>query len=460
MSSGEIDTMFEDVPSGGLKLLTTGKPIPADDSADDNLGRRFFEGLDPNTAPQSSKYSADIDPNTAALAQVSATISTVTIRVPAGYSLGQVWEQVDSGTRAAALTAAGDAMAVAFAAGKACTPDVELRVAQTSLLELKAQYAANAATEKKAAEEARAKLATEVDFLRNGLGASMEKIGAVVSSAFGKQSAAKEKGDIGESIIESWVSDWFPSCTITKYGAGHAMDFLVTIPPPVGADAAVTPLRLLLEVKNKLKVQTSDVEQFERDVVENRLGADAAMFVSLRCPKIPNRGELQVSSIGRTTVVYLGGQLEQQSRDVRIVVETLRQFAIKEQKGAPWDSGKESMLAGLGKSLKILRDAESRAQRAARAAIQLQQDVAFLAEAIAAATGMMSGIALPLPAVVHGNTKAKPGVIVRKSAPADQKDTALPQKAKDALLQKDAAPAQKSKDTPVISDEDFDDLLS
>jgi hypothetical protein len=448
-------------------MITTGAPICGDDPlADrpDNVAsghdmpqeltheenppaesaQTFVVGAVASTsAPASTSAS---EPSSGASTTSSATTSTATtvfIVVPPGYTLDPVWDQVDADTRAAALSCASAMLSVGLAAGKTQASDAELRCklldVQRQLAEQKLQHASSLSAE-------REKMESEVNFLKKDLGQAVARIGESVGAAFGRHSTAKDKGEIGETLVEKWICEWFPSCTIAKCGAGHSADYLVTIPA-----AAHPALRILLEVKNKMKVQTSDVEQFERDVAENRLGVDAAIFVSLRCARIPGRGEMQIASIGRTVVAYLGGHLEQQSRDVKIVVDALRQFIAREKAATDWELERTKMISSVGRTLKILRDAETRAQKATKAAIALQQDVSFLTEAIIVAVGHIASVGYPLPAVTHGKTKVEPGKLVRGSASVSARATDDP----------NPRPAVVS-DNPILStltDSDVADLL-
>lgn len=402
---------------GGLQLIITGAPIPGDG---EHIRPYSSERID-NVADEEITTS-EIAAAPPADTPDDPTVTTIKIVVPTGYTLGPIWEKIDPAARATALAWAGALLEI----GKGATTgadesniDLRLKLIQTqqAFEEYKAKHADEAIEERKKNE-------SEMSFLKKDVGQAISRIEAVVSTAFGKGGTPKDKGEIGEAIVEKWISQWFPSCSIAKCGEGHAMDFLVIIPPPIGADSSIQPFRVLLEVKNKQKVQTTDVDQFERDITENRANADAAIFISLRCTRIPGRGEIYLGSQGRVVYAYMGGTIDQQSRDVKLMVETLRQFSIRYAKFSDWDSQRASLVSGLARSLKVLRNAEERARKAVKASIQLQQDVAFLASSVSSSIGMLSVLSSQVPGAATSETKSatRKTPVVPEKEPDDSAD--------------------------------------
>lgn len=107
---------------------------------------------------------------------------------------------------------------------------------------------------------------------------------------------ASALGALGEEVIERWCRELFNSAEITNRSHIAAKgDLLLSINNKL----------LILEVKNKLNIQRSDIDKFIRDIEENKSEIHAGLFISLNSASIPNKGDYSLEYVGDIPVLYM-----------------------------------------------------------------------------------------------------------------------------------------------------------
>lgn len=257
---------------------------------------------------------------------------TVALRVPGNFVLHPRWEELPPEVVALVLNSAIGIVT----ATPGLSDDGEKKRLEKKLIEAKTALTHSRMLQAEACERGRKEAAEQYDVTISILKESLtttqlqyeetiKQMAGTIEKAFGSASHAQKKGAMGEALAETWVEKWFPECVLTKVSStSHSMDILVEFPSAPG----VKMFRLLLEIKNKSKLNKDDVEKFEADAKTNRKMADAALFVSLRTSVVPMRGEFQVALIGAMPVAYLASELAAGGRGIQLVASTLRQIAV------------------------------------------------------------------------------------------------------------------------------------
>ncbi|MDE2098188.1 MAG: hypothetical protein KGL39_13115 [Patescibacteria group bacterium] len=239
----------------------------------------------------------------------------VVLKVPKGYDPAPVWNTLTPECTALVL----DAMAKVLTATLAAKPvslNVQLALHESKEREHKA-YEAGLRAGATATAPAIDVLKAQTEKLEEMNSVLANKLVAMMEAAFGKSGVAKTKGEIGESIVETWISERFPEASLTLIASTpHAMDLVVEFP---GAPT----FRVLIEVKNKDRLDKKDVDKFEADATANVSEAHAAVLLSLRTKLIPMRGAFQIARLGKMTVVYLADELALGGRGLALVLNML-----------------------------------------------------------------------------------------------------------------------------------------
>src|ERR1700678_4439062 len=172
----QAELTIDEIPFDGLQMLSTGGAIAADDAIEFSHAeaRRGAEEYEDTAAhePPPARDAMKISPNRSA--------ATVSIAVPAGYTLDPIWQEIDDETRAAALTCTSTMLGAGVAIGKVRATDVDLRRA---LLDVQRQFAESRVRHAEELTAERTKLESEVNFLKKDLSVSLSKIGETVSAA-------------------------------------------------------------------------------------------------------------------------------------------------------------------------------------------------------------------------------------------------------------------------------------
>jgi hypothetical protein len=102
-------------------------------------------------------------------------------------------------------------------------------------------------------------------------------------------------GIVGEETIEKWTQELFNDCEIINTSQQTAKGDLHIL---------LQNKLLLIEIKNKLNIQRSDIDKFIRDIDENKSDIHGGLFISLGTPSIPNKGDFTLEYIGEIPVIY------------------------------------------------------------------------------------------------------------------------------------------------------------
>lgn len=118
----------------------------------------------------------------------------------------------------------------------------------------------------------------------------------LLSSALANRSTTVSIGNIGEETITNWIREIFNTADITDTSGLTAKgDLHVKIQNKI----------LLIEVKNKINIQKTDIDKFFRDVENNISDIHGGLFISLGTSSIPNKGDFSLEYISDIPVIYL-----------------------------------------------------------------------------------------------------------------------------------------------------------
>lgn len=142
-------------------------------------------------------------------------------------------------------------------------------------------------------------------------------IGNKLDSLIGKKSTVDNiaKGNFGESVVWNQITHYYPSSILDdcsdETGAG---DMLWTLQS----------FNALVEVKNVQHVRPSEIQKFERDLLQNsnNAKANAGLFVSLKTETIPGKGTLYFEFFNNVPVVYVSNVYENMN-NLKIAMEIL-----------------------------------------------------------------------------------------------------------------------------------------
>ncbi len=149
----------------------------------------------------------------------------------------------------------------------------------------------------------------------------MEK---ALTKSLGTAATPVEKGQAGESFVQNWIRDHFPTATVSSSSkTSHGCDLIVSL------RQHNCTLKLMIEVKNKRDVPLTDRDKFERDCSENKYEVDAAILLSIQdSVSISNRGNLVQMAFLNIPVLYLSQMLTDAGRSLMVAIEML--FFIKQ----------------------------------------------------------------------------------------------------------------------------------
>lgn len=147
------------------------------------------------------------------------------------------------------------------------------------------------------------------------------------SNLTGSKGAATDKGKFGENLVEKWLETWFAKsgAEITNVSTvAHAGDCIIQFPHPKGYTGTLTPFTVLLEIKYKAKILSSDVIKYHSDVDLNSK-IHAALFVSIKSKAIPGHKDLHYTFRNEKIVGYVGNdEADANGRDVRSSILLMR----------------------------------------------------------------------------------------------------------------------------------------
>jgi hypothetical protein len=142
-------------------------------------------------------------------------------------------------------------------------------------------------------------------------------IGSKIDSLIGKKSTVDNitKGNFGESVVWNQITHYYPSSILEDCSdeAGHG-DMLWIIQS----------FKALVEVKNVQHVRPSEVQKFERDLLQNsnNANANAGIFISLKTETIPGKGTLYFEFFNNVPVIYVSNVYENLN-NLKIAMEIL-----------------------------------------------------------------------------------------------------------------------------------------
>jgi len=159
------------------------------------------------------------------------------------------------------------------------------------------------------------------------LSEKLDHLSSQFSNLTGSNGNVKNKGVFGEKLVETWLETWFKGsgAEIKDVSAqSHSGDVIVVFPHPKAYNGSLPLFAVLLEIKYKIKIATTDVTKFHKDVDDNSFIA-GALLVSIKSKSIPGHRDLSYAMRNTKMVGYIGNdEVDSNGRDIRSAILLMR----------------------------------------------------------------------------------------------------------------------------------------